>query len=99
MGFFLDYDNLKMKHVRDAVKLRISLGSIHPALVLNFDQVWRMRFRPKEHRLFKDGDDAGKERDPLGGRGCSTHVVFRICLNSVKNPQKPTYVREFYVGF
>jgi len=61
-----------MKAVRAAVRKKIlkkktEIGRVHPRLVLNIDQVWKMRFRPSK-QLWKPVEAAGSKGDAASSK-------------------------------
>ena len=67
---FLDYDDPRMERVRAEVKAAITVGGVHPRLVVNYDQVWEMLATGATSKLWKDVG-VGK-KDDLGSSGCQS---------------------------
>jgi len=44
-GQFLEYQHPEMRIVRDKVNSSLQLGKIHPRMLLNYDQVWKIVHR------------------------------------------------------
>ncbi len=95
-GNFLDYNNPKMQAVRDAVHNRVANSHVHPRLVLNFDQVWRLKYRPARKVLFKPSANAGNLCDSLKGHGKLMKVraqITKAMLANLPPTKKPSVVQ------
>lgn len=58
-GKFLAFNHPKMKLFRALFKLRMAEHRVHERLVLNFDQVYKERYRVKAKKIWKRKRDAG----------------------------------------
>jgi hypothetical protein len=59
-GCFLPYDHPSMRTVRERVSMLFE--TIHPALLLNYDQLWKLAARGSKFKYFKDSSNAGKQK-------------------------------------
>jgi hypothetical protein len=50
---YLEYNNPKMEEYRRRFKQVMEMESVHCALVLNFDQLWKLRHRGAKTSLWK----------------------------------------------
>ena len=64
-GAHLAYDSPALEAVRSQIRALIESKHVHPQLVMNFDQVWSLRFRPRKKSYMKDSKMAGVQKDPL----------------------------------
>ena len=60
-GHYLPYDHVKMEKFRTQFSTRLRIENIHPKLVLNYDQIWRVRYRGYATKLWKSRTAAGKQ--------------------------------------
>jgi hypothetical protein len=60
-GNFLPYDHPEMAHVRDKVALAVKQGQIHPRLLINYDQLWKLAFRGRKRKFYKTFEGAGQK--------------------------------------
>ena len=63
-GNFLPYDHPLMRCVRQRVELLFT--RIHPALLLNYDQLWKLSARGSSWKYWKEDETEMKQRDPRG---------------------------------
>ena len=66
-GSYLPYDAPQMEAYRTKFKAMVETQSVHPRLILNYDQVWAMQYAPPEKTLWKD-------------RVYCTYMYIYICL-------------------
>ena len=58
----LPRDHPQVQHVTDFINLQITTGSVHPKLVMNFDQIWTCLYEPMRRVLWK-GESSGPKDD------------------------------------
>ena len=63
-GNFLPYDHPLMRCVRQRVELLFT--RIHPALLLNYDQLWKLSARGSSWKYWKEDETGMKPRGPRG---------------------------------
>lgn len=64
-GQHLPYDDERLQALRTHIKQLVASKEVHPRLIMNFDQVWSLRFRPKSRCLQKDSSLSGVAKDEL----------------------------------
>jgi len=96
----LPYDHPSMRSVRERVSLLFE--TVHPALLLNYDQLWKLAARGAKFKYFKDSNMAGSEkvRDEKGkfvwkrtaaGSDEESAVPVRKPASSSKSHQQPVH--------
>lgn len=76
-GKHLDFSHPQMKSLRNWCALIMKDQGIHPALVLNFDQVWSVVYNPKAKTIMKSSkpfDELSKKKSLRSIR----HVIERM---------------------
>eukprot|EP00435_Cladocopium_sp_Y103_P020693 s954_g5.t1 len=96
-GAHLAYDAPALEAVRSHIRSLMDSKTVHPQLVMNFDQVWSLRFRPRKTSLQKDSKMAGLTKDPLGKSWYMRKVRHSLQLSldlplSEPNPNEPSRV-------
>lgn len=93
-GAHLAYDSPALEAVRSQIRALIESKHVHPQLVMNFDQVWSLRFRPRKKSYMKDSKMAGVQKDPLTRSMYMRKIRHSLqqCLDlpfSEPNPREP----------
>ncbi len=61
----MSFDDPQIQAVRVQIKKLVQEGSIHPRLIMNFDQVWSTTFRPSKTSWMKSSNLRGQSKDPF----------------------------------
>lgn len=85
-GNFLEHDHPLMRRVRERVDVLFS--RIHPALLLNYDQLWKLAYRGRTWKYHKQQAAAGKRRDP-GGKWTGSSSKAKAKAMRVKPAKQP----------
>ena len=85
-GNFLPYDHPMMRSVRQRVQLLFD--RIHPALLLNYDQLWKLAARGSTWKYWKEGATEGTPTDKCG-RGRPRDGLGRFQKTCAANSDAP----------
>ena len=76
-GNYLHYDHPKNQRWREHFKLKRETEGFEMKLTLNYDQVWRLKYRGHDKKVWKTRSAAGKQRHRLEGASGRMRVLKR----------------------
>lgn len=76
-----------MQRVRDEVSALKSMSRLNGRLILNYDQVWEMRFRPPKRKIFKTSSAAGQYTDLPGSSDVKLIKKLAAKASTCRNAQ------------
>ena len=68
-GIFLPYNHPEMERVRQKVTTLRTVSGVHPRLILNYDQLWKLAHRGRKRKFYKEFYLAGQAKPRPRGKG------------------------------
>ena len=68
-GAHLEWSHPSLEHLRSYIRNETRRRSIHPRLIINFDQVWTTRYRPSKSTLQRT-----RAENPVDGVACNSYM-------------------------
>jgi len=81
-GHFLPFEHHRMQAFREKVRQRLATENIDPRLLLNYDQIWRVKYRGKPTRCWKLRKLAGRALGILHNKPALKRKVAEAAVRS-----------------